>query len=296
MTSRYGRTAVALLALLAAIAAWNTLKYPPGLGYDAIDHIAYAEGILHGHGFPTVSASTTRRRLLRRRGGRDLAGPDVGLGEPLRVSSCVNGSPSRRRQCSCSSLPGSSSRCADGFTSPRSASSCSECWRRGRQRWSTPSRCALLHDPGARAGRSHDRAEGLDGALGVGLGAALGAAQLVRAFSLWTSGSSFSSSRSSRSRGATSGGVPCRVARDGARDGRRRGPWYAYQSPRYTDPMFDRPQVQVPSQAAAGHFYLIPELRSSSARRTRPPRQPVRAPALCRRLGGLLRRLRLAQP
>ena len=52
MAARYGRPAVALLALLAVIATWNVLRYPPGLGYDAIDHIAYAQGLLDGKGFP----------------------------------------------------------------------------------------------------------------------------------------------------------------------------------------------------------------------------------------------------
>ena len=43
---------LALLAALALVAVWNALHYPPGLGYDAIDHIAYAEGIRAGDGLP----------------------------------------------------------------------------------------------------------------------------------------------------------------------------------------------------------------------------------------------------
>ena len=61
MAARTRSLTLALLAALAVIAVWNALHYPPGLGYDAIDHIAYAEGIRAGDGFPTGSASTTRR-------------------------------------------------------------------------------------------------------------------------------------------------------------------------------------------------------------------------------------------
>ena len=41
------------------------------------------------------------------------------------------------------------------------------------------------------------------------------------------------------------------------------GPWYAYQSHRYTNPVFDRPQVQVPLlQRRPAAFYVNPELRA----------------------------------
>ena len=41
------------------------------------------------------------------------------------------------------------------------------------------------------------------------------------------------------------------------------GPWYAYQSHRYTNPVFDRPQVQVPLlQRRPAAFYVDPELRA----------------------------------
>ena len=52
MAARSRSLTLALLAALAVIACWNALHYPPGLGYDAIDHIAYAEGIRAGEGFP----------------------------------------------------------------------------------------------------------------------------------------------------------------------------------------------------------------------------------------------------
>ena len=53
MTAARSRAAtLALLAALALAAAWNALHYPPGLGYDAVDHVAYMEGIRAGEGLP----------------------------------------------------------------------------------------------------------------------------------------------------------------------------------------------------------------------------------------------------
>ena len=77
--------AVALLAALAVVACWNALHYPPGLGYDAIDHIAYAEGIRRRR----RASRRDRRvlhaaRLLRARGRRD-GGSATGSGSATRA-------------------------------------------------------------------------------------------------------------------------------------------------------------------------------------------------------------------
>ena len=134
----------------------------------------------------------------------------------------------------------------------------------------------------------------------VGLGAALGAGQLVRAFSLWT----FARRRARARRGRVSRGVQSavrivdRTPRHAARDGRRRGPVVRATRRRGT---------RIPSSTAR-------RCRSRSGsvgppRSTRPascaevfgyavrrrPQQPLRATALRRRVGRLLRRLRLEQ-
>jgi len=91
MAARYGRPAVALLGLLLVIAAWNTLRYPPGLGYDAIDHIAYARSILAGHGFPDgVGEYYTPPGFYTVAAGAIWLGQKAGLGEPLRVVQLVD--------------------------------------------------------------------------------------------------------------------------------------------------------------------------------------------------------------
>jgi flagellar biosynthesis protein FliQ len=100
--------------------------------------------------------------------------------------------------------------------------------------------------------------------MAIALGAALGAAQLVRAFSLWTFGVVVlvlvvvAVARSDERRQALIALIVTVIA-----TGVVAGPWYAYQSHRYTNPVFDRPQVQVPLlQRRPAAFYANPELRS----------------------------------
>ena len=91
MIARYGRGAVALLAALAVIAAWNVVRYPPGLGYDAIDHIAYAQGILDGKGFPDgVGEYYTPPGFYVVVAGAIWLGETLGLGQPLRVTQLID--------------------------------------------------------------------------------------------------------------------------------------------------------------------------------------------------------------
>jgi hypothetical protein len=98
----------------------------------------------------------------------------------------------------------------------------------------------------------------------IALGAALGAAQLIRAFSLWTFGvvvlvlAVVAVVRSDERRRVVFALLVTLLA-----TGVVAGPWYAYQSHRYTNPVFDRPQVQVPLlQRRPAAFYLDPELRA----------------------------------
>jgi len=100
MIRRYGRPAVASLALLAVIAAWNTLRYPPGLGYDAVDHIAYAESILHGHGFPDgVGEYYTPPGFYAVTAAAIWLGETIGLGSsPRSPSRCLRSGDWRRER------------------------------------------------------------------------------------------------------------------------------------------------------------------------------------------------------
>ena len=48
-----------LLCLLGIIAVWNAFTYPPIGGFDAREHIAYAQSLLDNHGLPEGGASYT---------------------------------------------------------------------------------------------------------------------------------------------------------------------------------------------------------------------------------------------
>jgi hypothetical protein len=265
MIARYGRAAVALLAVLAAVAAWNVLRYPPGLGYDAVDHIAYAQGILDGKGFPDgVGEYYTPPGFYTVTAGAIWLGERLGLGEPLRVVQLVGGVlllatavlllelarllfPDRRRL-----HVAALGLFVLGALAPRSAAMVHP---ETMSMFFTALALVLAARMIVRRAWAWPAA--------VGLGAALGAGQLIRAFSLWTFGVV----------------VLVLVATAIVRgDERRRvgvsllvtllataavaGPWYAYQSSRYTNPIFDRPQVQVPLwKRRSLSFYVDPRLR-----------------------------------
>jgi len=96
----------------------------------------------------------------------------------------------------------------------------------------------------------------------LALGAALGAGQLVRAFSLWTFGVvllvlvTVAVVRAGERRRVVVALLVTLLATAAVA-----GPWYAYQSSRYTNPIFDRPQVQVPLwKRRSLAFYVDPRL------------------------------------
>jgi 4-amino-4-deoxy-L-arabinose transferase-like glycosyltransferase len=51
-SSRARRALAAICLFVAAVGFWNIAHYPPGLGYDANDHMAYADGLVPGGHFP----------------------------------------------------------------------------------------------------------------------------------------------------------------------------------------------------------------------------------------------------
>ncbi len=265
IVARYGRPAVALLGILLVIAVWNTLRYPPGLGYDAIDHIAYAQGLLDGEGLPDgVGEYYTPPGFYTVTAAAIWLGESAGLGEPLRVAQLVNAAlllatavlllelarlvfPDRRRL-----HVAALGLFVLGVLAPRSAAMVHP--ETMSMFFST---LALVLAARMIVRRSWTIPSGL------ALGAALGAGQLVRAFSLWTFGV------------VVLVLVTALVART---DERRRilvglaatlvatavvaGPWYGYQASRYTNPIFDRPQVQKPLlKRRPASFYVDPRLR-----------------------------------
>ena len=239
MAARYGRPALALLGLLVVVAAWNTLRYPPGLGYDAADHIAYARVDPRRPRIPRRRRRVLHAaRLLRRHRRRDLARGDdrarrAAAADPAGQCGAARGDRSAPARAGPPRLP-------EPSAPPR---------RRARPLRVRRARAALggdgasradvdvLHDPGARARGAHDRAASLDGAVGdrARRRPRCGSAR-ARLLALDVRGRR---ARARRRRGGAerrAAAGPDRPARDRARDGVVAGPWYAYQSHRYTNP------------------------------------------------------------
>jgi len=249
MTGRYGRPAVALLAGLAVIAAWNVLRYPPQFGYDAIDHIAYARGLLDGHGLPDgVGEYYTPPGFYVVAAGAIWLGEHTGVGEPLRLVQLVNailllGTAVLLLELARLIFPGRQllavaalGLLAFGVLAPRSAAMIHP----------EPMSLFLSTLGLVLAARMIVRSAWTLPA-GAALGVALGAGQLVRAFSLWTFAVVVMTllvtalvRQAERRRVLVSLGLAL------AATALVVGPWYAYQSHRYTNPIFDRPQLQKP--------------------------------------------------
>jgi 4-amino-4-deoxy-L-arabinose transferase-like glycosyltransferase len=80
-----------LFALVAAIGLWNAAYYPPGQGYDAVDHIAYADGLIPGWHLPHgVGEYYTPPGFYFLAGIADWLAEEAGLGEPHRAAQALN--------------------------------------------------------------------------------------------------------------------------------------------------------------------------------------------------------------
>ncbi len=51
-SQRSSRALAAICAFVVVLGAWNVAHYPPGLGYDAFHHMAYADGLVPGGHLP----------------------------------------------------------------------------------------------------------------------------------------------------------------------------------------------------------------------------------------------------
>jgi hypothetical protein len=70
---------------------WNAHAYPPGRGYDAADHIAYADGLVpHGRLPHGVGEYYTPPGFYAVAGTLDWIGRGIGLGEPHRLVLALN--------------------------------------------------------------------------------------------------------------------------------------------------------------------------------------------------------------
>ena len=77
---------VALCVFVAALGVWNVARYPPGDGYDASDHLAYADGLIPGwrlpHGIGEYYQPPGWYALA---GAADWVARQLGAGEPHRA-------------------------------------------------------------------------------------------------------------------------------------------------------------------------------------------------------------------
>jgi 4-amino-4-deoxy-L-arabinose transferase-like glycosyltransferase len=90
--SWYRRTLGVLFLLLVAIALANARTFPPGGGYDAVDHIEYADLLRHGHVPDEVGASEyySPPAFYAVAAALTWIGEQAGLGEPHRVVLAFN--------------------------------------------------------------------------------------------------------------------------------------------------------------------------------------------------------------
>jgi hypothetical protein len=268
------RVTIALLAALAVVAVWNALHYPPGLGYDAIDHVAYAEGIRAGEGLPDgIGEYYTPPGFYTLAAGAIELGDRFGLDEPRRLAQLLNAALAFGTALLLLGLarqlwPGRHvlHALALGFFV------CSGVVLKAAAMFHPEtldlflSTLALLL--AARMIVNNDYR--LFSALALGL--ALGAGQLVRAFSLWTFAVVVLALAAAavvdpdrRRRILVAGAVAVAGTAVVA------GPWYAYQARSYTNPIFDRPQVAKPLwERRPIEFYVDPGLPEVVTRPYRP--------------------------
>ena len=81
----------AICAFVLVVGLWNVAHYPPGNGYDASDDIAYADGLVPGGKLPHGTGEYyTPPGYYAVAGSADWVGRKLGLGEPHRAGMALN--------------------------------------------------------------------------------------------------------------------------------------------------------------------------------------------------------------
>ena len=91
--SWYKPAIVGLLALVVAVGLWNAARYPPGQGYDARHHIAYATSLVEHGSIPgrgTRGEYYSPPAYYALAGSATWIGRQLGLGAPERVALALN--------------------------------------------------------------------------------------------------------------------------------------------------------------------------------------------------------------
>jgi hypothetical protein len=274
MAARSRALTLALLAALAVIACWNALHYPPGLGYDAIDHIAYAEGIRAGEGLPDgIGEYYTPPGFYTLAAGAMEAGERLGLGDPRRLAQLLNAALAFGTALLLLALgrelwPGRYVLhvAAVGFFV------CSAVVLKAAAMFHPETLDLFLSTLALLLAARMIVRDDYRPSPAVVLGVALGAAQLVRAFALWTfavvllallAAALVDAGRRRRILAAAAIAVAATAA--------VAGPWYVYQSRSHSNPIFDRPQVAKPLwERRPVEFYVDPGLPELISRPYRP--------------------------
>ena len=81
----------AICAFVVVLGAWNALRYPPGFGYDAAAHMAYADGLVPGGRLPHGTGEFhIPPGYYAVAGSLDWVARKLGAGEPHRAGMAVN--------------------------------------------------------------------------------------------------------------------------------------------------------------------------------------------------------------
>jgi 4-amino-4-deoxy-L-arabinose transferase-like glycosyltransferase len=255
----------AICAAVVVIGLWNAHAYPPGQGYDAADHIAYADGLIPGGHLPHGTGEYyPPPGFYAIAGSVDWLARKAGVGEPHRATQALN----------VLLLLGTTL----------------AVWRLARLLWPTRPRVAVVATgfvafvPVVVKAEAMFHPEVLDlflttvalalcvdllqrsasWSLSAALGITLGAAQLVRAFSLWTVAAVVIAVASAR-RWRELALVLVLAAAIPA-------PWYIHQRSTYGgSPVFNRPTKSKPLYARRPlRFYVDPGVPAVVTRPVRP--------------------------
>lgn len=266
---------VIVLSTFAAVLIWNAATYPPSGGYDATEHIAYANSLVEKGEIPGREGRSeyyTPPGFYAVAGSATWIGRRIGLPVPYRLAQFVNAALVFATALLVLSLARSL------LPSNRSAQLAALgffCFI------PVVTRLAAMFHPepldmfltaaslgiGVRMLRRRSFGTGMAALLG----ASLGAGQLVRAFSIWTSCVIVATfAVAALAKCADRRNIVRAIAVVAAATGLVAGPWYVRQALRYSNPIFDRPTASVPLwRRRPVSFYLgagLPDVFTDPAR------------------------------
>lgn len=261
-----GRVAAGFAALAGLVVLWNAVAYPSGAGYDAASHREYADFLVDHLRLPHENETPeyySPPLYYMWAGALDWIGRHAGLGEPWKLAQLWNAVAAVLTVLLVAALARLLFRTRP-WVAPAAAGfvALSPVFTRSSAMFNpeptdllVSSLCLYLAARILVERRHRARAA-------LGLGAALGAGEMVRQFSLWTLavvvlafGAALLWRRADRralARSLALALAACVVVA---------GPWYGYRAANYANAIFDRPQVDKPLwERRPASFYLSPGL------------------------------------